>query len=124
MCENCNCGAIVEKMDTICVMCPMGCSIHVEKCGNEITVSGHTCKRGVVYGKAEFTTPIRMVTSLVRYKDKVVSVRTTEPVAKKDIFKVLAEIKKINIENTVNCGDVIATNIADSGADIIVTANI
>ncbi|MEG2002496.1 MAG: DUF1667 domain-containing protein, partial [Clostridia bacterium] len=87
----------MKMMDTICVMCPMGCNIHIEQNGDNLTVTGNTCKRGEVYGKAEFTTPIRMVTSLVRYKDKVASVRTSQPIAKTAIFSVLKEIKKIKV---------------------------
>lgn len=114
----------VNMMDTICVMCPMGCNIHIEKDGENFTVSGNTCKRGEVYGKAEFTTPIRMVTSSVRYFDKVASVRTSQPISKTAIFDVLAEIKKIKVNSPLHCGDVLVENIANSGADLIVTANI
>ncbi len=113
-----------KSMDTICVMCPMGCNIHIEQKGDDLVVTGNTCKRGEVYGKAEFTTPIRMVTSLVRYYDKVVPVRTSEPIAKTAIFDVLKEIKKIHLEKDTFCGEVLVENIANSGADLIVTGNL
>ncbi len=112
-------------MDTICINCPMGCPLHIEEINGEIKVIGNTCKRGETYGKAEYTMPVRMVTSLVKLSNGVTtSVRTSNPVPKKMIFDVLKEIKKLTPSETVKCGDVIATNIASSGADIIVTGNL
>ena len=111
-------------METICVMCPMGCSITITENEKILTVTGQSCKRGEIYGKAEYTSPIRMVTSLVKYKNKVVSVRTSQPILKAAIFEVLAEIKKIKIEKEVHCGDMLVKNIANSGADLIITGNL
>lgn len=111
-------------MDTTCINCPMGCALHIEEKNGEIIVSGNTCKRGETYGKSEFTSPVRMVTSLVRYKGGVTSVKTSQPVSKALIFKVLAEIKKLDIERDLSCGDIIVNNIASSGADLIVTGNL
>ncbi len=111
-------------MNTICIMCPMGCDISIKKVGGEISVSGATCKRGEVYGKAEFENPIRMVTTLVPHNGKVISVKTSVPILKTKIDKVLAEIKKINVTGEVSCGDILIKNILETGADIVVTSNI
>lgn len=112
-------------MDTICINCPMGCPLHIEEVNGEIVVTGNTCKRGETYGKAEYTMPVRMVTSLVKLQNGVTtSVRTSKPVPKKMIFDVLKEIKKLRPENDVKCEDVVATNIANSGADVIITGNL
>ena len=49
----------------ICIMCPKGCHLTVDE-ANDYQVSGHSCNKGVKYGKAEATNPIRVVTSTVR----------------------------------------------------------
>lgn len=112
-----------KVLETICINCPMGCAIRVEEINGEIKVTGNTCKRGEVYGKAEYTRPVRMVTSLVPYKDRVVSVVTSQPIDKSKIFEILKAIKQIKLEKEVHCNDIIAYDIAKSGADIIVTSN-
>lgn len=111
-------------MNTICIMCPMGCNINIQDNNGEITVTGQTCKRGEVYGKAEYTNPIRMVTTLVPYKDKVVSVKTSDPIPKTMIDEILAKIKEVEITSDVHCGDILIENIVGTGSDIVVTSNI
>jgi len=64
-------------MKTICIMCPMGCPLDINKVDGKIVVTGNTCKRGEIYGTQEFTAPKRVVTSLVRLTSGgVVSVKT------------------------------------------------
>lgn len=111
-------------METTCINCPMGCALEITQEGDKIIVTGNTCKRGETYGISEFTSPVRMVTSLIKYKDCVTSVRTSKPVKKSLIFKVLEEIKKVHIQKDLVCGDVVIENVAGSDADIIVTGNI
>jgi Uncharacterized protein with conserved CXXC pairs len=75
-------------------MCPMGCPLTVSEKGGKVVVEGNTCKRGELYGVQEFTSPKRVVTSLVRAADgRVFSVKTATPVAKSDVFKVLEVLK-------------------------------
>lgn len=80
-------------MKTICIMCPMGCPLDINKVGDKIVVTGNTCKRGEIYGTQEFTAPKRVVTSLVRLTSGgVVSVKTDGLVLKTLIPEVLSEI--------------------------------
>ena len=41
-------------MNTICIMCPMGCSLTIEEIDGQVVVKGNTCKRGEIYGKEEY----------------------------------------------------------------------
>ncbi|MFI3167661.1 MAG: DUF1667 domain-containing protein [Bacillota bacterium] len=113
-----------NKQKVTCIMCPMGCDLTVEKNGETFTVSGNTCGRGKTYGIAEVTAPIRMVTSLVKYKDAVTSVKTSAPIPKDKIAEVLKHIKTLNIQTTLECGDVVLKNVANTGADVVVTGNL
>lgn len=109
-------------MNTICIMCPMGCPLEVTESNGKITVTGNTCKRGEAYGVQEYTAPKRVVTSLIRLNGGgVVSVKTSAPVDKSCIFEILNALKPVRLDRPVKVGDVIARNILDLGADIIAT---
>lgn len=56
----------MEK-EIICTVCPRGCHIQVE--GERETVrqvTGYICKRGLEYATAEFTHPVRILTTTVK----------------------------------------------------------
>ncbi|MBQ5795758.1 MAG: DUF1667 domain-containing protein, partial [Kiritimatiellae bacterium] len=74
-------------MKLICINCPRGCELEVEKKGEEVVVSGHACPRGETYGTEEMTNPTRMVTGLVKVAGmrKPLSVKTERPVPKSSI---------------------------------------
>ena len=112
-------------MNTICIMCPMGCPLTITETESGIKVEGNTCKRGEIYGKQEYTCPQRVVTSLVATDDgRVVSVKTSGLVDKDKIFDILKVLKGITIKTPVATGDCIIANVCDSGADIIATSSL
>ena len=54
-------------MKMICINCPRGCELDVEKSDDgNVSVTGNACPRGEEYGRAELVSPTRMVTGLVR----------------------------------------------------------
>lgn len=109
-------------MNTICIMCPMGCPLTIEEVNGEIVVSGNTCKRGAMYGKEEYTHPKRSITSLVKMQSGgVASCKTTCTVPKERIFDVVAFIGSLCVSDDVKIGDVVATNVLGLGADIVIT---
>ncbi len=109
-------------MNTICIMCPMGCPLKIEEINGEVVVSGNTCKRGQIYGVEEYTHPKRAVTTLVRTVDGgVVSVKTSNTVPKERIFDVVNEIGKLVAPIDVQIGDVLAHDLLELGVDVIVT---
>lgn len=109
-------------METICIMCPMGCPLNIKKNGDKIAVTGNTCKRGETYGIEEFTHPRRSVTTLVRMQNGgVASVKTSNTIPKERIFDVINEIGKLTVSDNVNIGDTVAYNILNLGADVVIT---
>ncbi len=109
-------------MNTICIMCPMGCPLTIEESDGNIVVTGNTCKRGEAYGKDEYSHPKRAVTSLVKMKDGgVASVKTSQSVPKERIFDVVRFIGSVTADSGVRIGDVIARDVLGLGVDIIVT---
>ena len=116
----------METKDMICICCPMGCALHVTRDGERISVTGFTCKRGEAYGVQEMRCPMRTVTSSVRVNDgvrPVCSVKTATQVPKAAIGGVLAAIRDLTVSAPVRIGDVLAENIAGTGARLVATAN-
>lgn len=110
--------------ELICITCPRGCHLMVD---DKLNVSGNNCPRGEAYAKAELTHPLRMVTSTVKITSELetrLPVKTSKPIAKELIGKVMEEIKKINAKAPIEIGDILIKDIFASGVDIIATKNV
>ena len=110
-----------------CIGCPIGCTLKVEAQGEEIRVSGHSCKRGETYAQNEIRCPMRSITSTVALTGGTIrrlSVRTAQDVPKDKIFACMDEIRTIRAAAPVHIGDVLLKNCAGTGVDIIATKNV
>ena len=111
--------------ELICINCPLGCHLSVDDADlKNIKVSGNTCPRGATYAVSEVTAPKRMVTSSVPVAGSVVSrvsVKTSAPIPKSQIFECLAAIKTVRAKAPVHIGDVLLKDVCGSGADIVAT---
>ena len=118
----------MESRNLTCISCPMGCSITVEMEGGEVvSVTGNTCKRGEIYARKEVTNPTRIVTSTVKVKGgkaDMVSVKTREDIPKGKIFDCVKALKGVEVEAPVHIGDVIVTDVAGTGTDMVATKNV
>ena len=113
-----------------CIGCPLGCSITVTLENGEIKdVAGYTCKRGHDYARKEVTNPTRIVTSTVRLTGSrtgacVVSCKTAQDIPKGKIFEIVAALRQVTAHAPVKIGDVLLTNAAGTGVDIVATKNV
>lgn len=118
----------MEKRELTCIGCPLGCQITVTMENGEVTeVTGYTCARGEKYAREEVKNPTRVVTSIVRVDGgniAAVSVKTKNEIPKGKIFDVLEEIKPVIVKAPVKIGDVIVSNVAGTGVDVVATKNI
>ncbi|MFA6829485.1 MAG: DUF1667 domain-containing protein [Bacilli bacterium] len=111
--------------DMVCINCPRGCHIKVDT--EALTVSGNFCPRGKAYGISEVTDPKRTLTSTVAVTGGVierVSVKSSQPIEKKLLFKAMDEINKIRIKAPVEIGTVIIENLLSTGVNIIATKTV
>lgn len=104
-----------------CIMCPVGCSLEVEKTPEGYKVSGNSCIRGEKYGIEEVTQPKRVVTTVCKTTTGYVSVKTTAPIDKQRVKDVVAEVGKITLDKP-KYGEVVIKNVLGLNADIIVTS--
>ena len=118
----------IETRELICIGCPLGCPLTVEMKGTEVvSVTGNTCPNGDRYARKEVTDPRRTVTSTVRVLGgslPVVSVKTAPDIPKNKIFDCMQELATIRVKAPVQEGDVIVSNIADTGVSVIATKEI
>ncbi len=115
----------MEKL--ICITCPIGCHLTVDRSGDEIKVSGASCQRGVEYAKIELTNPRRTITSTVRIENadyNQIPVKTLSPVPKGKIFDVMKILSEVTVKSPVTVGDIIVKNICDTGIDVVATRSL
>ncbi|MEY8391404.1 DUF1667 domain-containing protein [Lachnospiraceae bacterium] len=118
----------MEIRELTCIGCPLGCPLTVETDRGQVhKVTGNTCKRGELYARKEVVNPTRIVTSSVPVEggnQKVVSVKTREDVPKEKIFAVIEALKGVKVQAPVHIGDVVVSNAADTGVDVVATRNV
>lgn len=113
--------------ELVCIVCPRGCTMQVEKDGEETKVSGNACKRGAQFAKSELTNPTRTICTTARttFKDApVLPVRVSAEIPKDRIFDVMHEINEVKVDSRVGRGDVIIENVLGLGVDIIATSDL
>ena len=114
-------------MELICICCPLGCRMKVEKTEDGHTVTGNTCKRGEVYAIQEMTAPERMVTSSVSVCNgtcAMLSVKTDKPIAKGLIFQSLNSLKGVSVNAPVKVGDVVVENVLGTGVNFVASRSV
>lgn len=111
-----------------CIGCPLGCSLTVEMEGKHVKfVTGNTCPNGEAYARKELTDPTRIVTTTVRVcggKLPAVSVKTASDVPKSKIFDCIRALEPVEIPAPVVMGQVILSNVADTGVDVLATKSV
>ena len=113
-------------MKMICISCPKGCELDVERSADgTVAVSGNACPRGEEYGRSELVNPTRMVTGLVRVAGmrKPLPVKTKTAIPKGKIDAVLFALHQTTVQLPVKIGDVIIPDVAETGVDVVATAN-
>lgn len=112
-------------MKMICINCPKGCEMDVSAEGENVMVTGNACPRGEAYAKSEVTNPTRMVTGLVRVAGmrKPLPVKTRSAVPKGKIDAVLFAMHQATVQLPVKIGDIIIPDVAETGIDVVATAN-
>ncbi len=117
-------GSITHTLP--CINCPAGCIVNVTlKDDKVIKVEGHSCERGETYAKNEVTAPVRTVTSNVLVSGGsrgIVAVKTAHAIPKDKIDDCINAMRGLVIPSPVKIGDVIIKNVADTGIDLIATA--
>ena len=115
----------MEHKDFICIGCPLGCPLTVTIENNKVlSVTGNTCPKGDAYAHKEITNPTRIVTSTVRVEGgttPMVSCKTAADIPKEKIFEIINALKDVVAKAPIAIGDVLLTDVAETGVDIVAT---
>ena len=112
--------------ELICIVCPKGCHLKVDT-DNNYKVTGNNCEKGTAYGKKEFTSPTRVITSTVAVEGGIhrrCSVKTDTDVPKEKIFEIMKELDNIILKAPIKIGDIVIKNVCSTGANIVASRNI
>lgn len=113
--------------ELVCIVCPRGCTMHIEEKDGEYIVTGNSCKRGAQFAVSEMTEPKRTICTTVRTNFPgvpVLPVRVSAEIPKDRIFDVMDAINQVCLETPVRRGDAVIQNVLDLGADVIATSDI
>lgn len=117
-----------EERRLTCIICPKGCSLRVRlEAGRVTLVEGNHCKRGAQYAEKEVTNPTRTVTTIIPVRggrEKMLSVKTRTDIPKAKVQACVQALKNVTAEAPVQIGDVILSDVAETGVDIIATKEI
>lgn len=112
----------MEKKEMICIVCPMGCHMEVEKNKDEYIVTGNKCPRGKEYAVKESTNPTRVITTTVKVKGGLLNrlpVKTKGDIPKGKIFECMKVIDRIEVQAPISVGDIIVKDVLGTGVDIV-----
>lgn len=119
----------MKKEEIICVGCPVGCRVvlSINKEGNIDALAGNECKIGERYAPQEYTAPVRIFTSTVHTRNcsrPLLPVRTSKAVPKKLISSFNKCVIDVTVKPPIRLGDVIISNIHNTGVDLIATSDL
>ncbi|MBN1227126.1 MAG: DUF1667 domain-containing protein [Deltaproteobacteria bacterium] len=110
-----------KKKKFTCIICPKSCELETD--GTE--VSGAKCKRGKLFALQEFVSPLRVITTTIRYENKnnfkMVPVKTSRPVPLNKTFEIIRQIKKIRLQKIPDIGEKIPLKNLSEKTELIVT---
>lgn len=114
-------------MKIVCITCPRGCTIDIEKVGSDWQVSGNSCNKGREFAINEMTKPMRTICSTVKTifpSAPVLPCRVSADIPKDKIFDVMKEINKVVVDKPLTRGDVIIKDVLGLGVDVISTSDL
>ena len=116
----------MEKIEMICINCPLGCALTVERDGDNFKVSGNTCPRGAKYAVDELTHPVRTLTTTVAVANRegaYLPVKTAKPISKSKLFEAMALVNSTKAVAPVKIGDIIIENMLGE-ADLVAASDV
>lgn len=111
-----------------CILCPLSCQLHLEVVDDEVRqVTGNSCKQGPEYARKEYTCPSRILTATAALTGASIAripVRTGGEIPRSSIQDCMASIKGLRIAAPVSRGEVLVSNLAGTGVELIASRSI
>lgn len=113
--------------ELVCIVCPRGCTLKVEREGDAFHVTGNGCKRGEAFAVSEQTAPMRTLCTTVRTVFPgvpVLPVKLSAEIPRDQIFPVMEAVNAVTLEKPVAMGGVILENVLGLGADVVAASGL
>jgi CxxC motif-containing protein len=110
--------------EVICIVCPRGCRVVVDRAQEPWSFSGNSCNRGPIYASQELTAPKRMLTTTLPISGALVHrlpVASSGEVPKEQVIAVIKALAHTQVQAPITMGQVIVHNILDLEVDIVAT---
>ena len=115
---------MTEERHLTCIECPLGCSLVTISSSNHIIVTGNRCPRGERYAVQELEHPTRMLTTTIGMDNgnyPLLPVRSKHPLPKHLVKDCVCLLAHIRVRAPVQMGEVVYSDIAHTGIDVIAT---
>ena len=113
----------MNKHSYVCINCPLSCSLELtEENGEVLEVTGAECKVGIKYAEEEFRNPRRVMTTTVKTRNgalPLLPVVSAAPIPKSMVREAVGVLAEVVLDAPVEDGQVVYTNILDTGVDVI-----
>ena len=116
-----------ELTKLICITCPKGCTLEVERDGDTVIKVEQGCKRGHEYANRELVDPRRMVSSTVKISGGVhplLPVYTSDAFPKPRIPELMAALRALKIKAPVRMNEVVLEDALKTGINILASRDI
>jgi len=115
-----------KMQEIICIICPLSCQIKIRVKNKKIIfLEGNKCRRGREYVKQEFYNPQRVLATTIKVKNSdsfpLLSVRTDKSIPKGKLRECMQYLANIKVEAPIKIGQVIVSNILNTGTNVIAT---
>lgn len=113
----------------VCVVCPIGCNIAVQEAapGEEPTISGFRCRRGLEYARTEIRDPRRVLTATVTAVGgdlRRLPVKTSGTIPKRLLLEAAEILRQLTVAPPIAAGEVVLPNLLGSGVHVIATRDL
>jgi CxxC motif-containing protein len=111
-----------EITKLICITCPKGCTLEVQREGDTVIKVEQGCKRGHEYAQRELVDPRRMISSTVRIsggEHRLLPVYTSEAFPKPRIPELMATLRDLKIKAPVRMNEMVLENALQTGINIL-----
>ncbi len=109
--------------EVTCILCPLGCAMGIRvEADRVLGVKGNKCKEGIKHAHQEVFSPGRILTTTVRTgnpESPLIPARSDKPIPKEKLEKSIQIIAEHVASGPIQIGEVIVSNILDTGVNII-----
>lgn len=108
-----------------CIVCPNGCRLTAENINGGVSVKGALCSRGKEFAAAEYTHPMRSLTTTAAtvFPDMPrLPVKTRGEIPKDKLMEAMQLINRITVDRRLKAGETVLEGVF--GTEVIATADL